>query len=150
MIKTILLFVSFALSGCGVRAPIAQYHASQLTASTPDAISLVVEFNISNTNDEPIHLLQYKYLVTVNNSTVYHGLAQSQRTLPRWSTVAATIPVVIPREYLLATNDLSWRLSGSLEYVSSGALAETLLDSRLWKPSTSIGASDSFVIPPAE
>jgi len=39
---------------------------------------------------------------------------------------------------------------GSLQYVATGALAETLFESNLWQPTIAFVASDSLEVPPIE
>lgn len=151
MFKTFLCIACFAASGCSTaRAPIAQYQSSRVTASNHGAISLDVAFNLSNNNDDPLRLVKYKYLVSINGTTVYNGSAEAEQTLPQRSTSLASIPVVVRREHLTGQDQVVWNLQGSLEYIEYGALAETLVDSKLIQPSTIIAASDTLVIPLVE
>jgi len=137
--------------GCSAsRTPIAHYTSSTISDSLPTAVSLDLEFDLSNNNDEPRRLVQYTYSVSVNGDVVYHGLAEAQQTLPRGSTTSTTIPIVVPRAYLVGQDTVVWHLRGRLDYLSHGALAETLVDSKLWQPFTTIVASDYLVVPPVE
>ena len=94
--------------------------------------------------------MKYKYLVSINGTTVYNGSAEAEQTLPQRSTSLASIPVVVRREQLTGQDQVVWNLQGSLEYIEYGALAETLVDSKLIQPSTIIAASDTLVIPLVE
>lgn len=147
MFQGLVLFVLMgSVIGCGVRAPLTQFKESSVTQVTPDAVSLNATFDISNTNDEPLQLKYYKYAVTSNGRTVYRGLASAEQTVPRWSTVQSTIPIVIRSEYLKADQPVTWNLSGRLSYIPPTALAETLLQSGFWEPTTSVRASDDVAI----
>lgn len=151
MLKTVLFIVCLASASCtSSRPPIAEYTFSNVTESLPSAVSLDVAFDLSNNNDEPIRLVQYRYTVSVAGNTVYRGLTEAEQTLPRGSTTATTIPIVLPRAFLVGNNTVVWHLRGTLDYLSPGALAETLVDSKLWQPSISIVASDSLVVPTLE
>ena len=151
MIKAILLLTCVAAFGCSTtRAPISRFQTARVTASTPEAISLDVEFKLRNDNDEPLKLITYTYTVSIDGDAVYHGLAEAEQTIPSGSTVTSTIPAVIPRTYLQGRELIVWHLSGSLDYVAHGALAQTLVDAQLWQPSTPIAASDSMDVPPIE
>ena len=151
MFKAFLCIACFAASGCSTaRAPIAQYQSSRVTASNHGAISLDIHFNLSNNNDDPLRLVKYKYFVSINGTTVYNGSAAAEQTLPRRSTSSSSIPAVVRREYLTGQDPVVWRLQGSLEYIAHGALAETLVESKLIQPLTSIVASDTLVIPSVE
>jgi len=151
MLKVFLCIACFAASGCSTtRPPIAQYQSSRVTASNHGAISLDIHFNFSNNNDDPLRLVKYKYLVSIDGTTVYDGSAEAEQTLPRKSTSSSSIPVVVRREYLTGQDPVVWRLQGSLEYIAHGALAETLVESKLFQPSTSIIASDTLVMTSVE
>ena len=143
-----LIIVGFF--GCGVRAPMTQYRGAIITQSTAEAFALQVEFDISNTNDEPLQLMMYEYTVTANGTTVYRGKASAEQTVPRWSTVSSLIPVVIRRDDLHGSEHVTWRLSGTLGYVASNAIAETLFKAGLWKSKTPIGAHGSIPVPPTD
>lgn len=147
MFRGILCLILLSCFGCGPRPPVARFAASRVVEVLPEAVAFEVEFELSNTNDEPIELLEYTYSVHVNGQAVYSGRASGARTLPRWSAVRAALPVVIRRDQLPGGGVVEWSLSGTLTYASPGALAETLQDSRLWRPSIAIAASDRTSVP---
>jgi hypothetical protein len=126
--------------GCGVRAPITQFQQSTTVEVTPEAVELQVEFEISNTNDKPLKLTSYRYTVQSDGSNVYLGKAAAEQTVPRWSSVRGSIPVVIRVDDFPGDNQIFWQLSGSLGYIPPTALAETLMKSGLWHPSTPVYA----------
>jgi hypothetical protein len=151
MLKMVLFIVFLSAASCAAsRPPIAEYTSSNLTESLPGAVSLDVAFDLSNNNDEPVRLVQFRYTVSVAGDIVYRGLAEAEQTLPRGSTTATTIPIVLPRAYLVGNDTVVWHLRGTLDYLSHGAFAETLVDSKLWQPSITISASDFLVVPTIE
>ena len=141
-----VLVCLFVLQGCGVRAPMATFKGATVTESTPDAIAIQAEFEISNTNDEPLELKLYEYTVFSGGHTLYRGVASAQQTVPRWATIHSSIPIVIRRDAIPFEGRVTWQLSGSLGYIPPTALAETLLKSGLSKPATSIRAHGAFDI----
>lgn len=143
----LLVLTVVGFLGCGVRGPVTQFKGATVTQSTAEAIAMRVAFDVSNTNDEPLHLMMYEYTVTANGIMVYRGKASAEQTVPRWSTVQSHIPVVIRREYLLGQENAVWELSGSLGYVASDAIAETLFKTGLWKTTSQIRAHGSVPIP---
>ncbi len=147
MSRGFLCVLLLLCTGCGPRPPVARFAASRVIEVLPEAVAFEVEFELSNTNDEPIELLEYTYTVHVGGQAVYSGRAGGGRTLPRWSAVRAAIPVVIRRDQLPGGGVVEWSLTGSLTYASPGALAETLLDSRIWRPAILIAASDRTPVP---
>ena len=151
MFNKVFFIVCLAATGCGAsRPPIAQYSSSAMNESYPSAVSFDVSFDLSNNNDEPLKLVQYTYTVSVAGNNVYQGFAEAQQTLPRGSTTTTSIPIVVPRAFIAGRDTVAWHLSGKLDYLSHGALAETLFDSKIWKPSIPITAADSFDVPAVE
>jgi len=148
MKKAILFsFLVSVLTGCGVRAPLTQYTDARVTQSTAVAIAFDANFEISNTNDEPLKLKFYDYTVAANGKTVYNGRASAEQTVPRWATVRGSVPVVIRRENLSGEEEVLWTLSGRLTYIPPTAIAETLLNTGIWEPSIHVQARDSLQIP---
>jgi len=126
---------------------VTQFKGVTFTQSTPEAIALSAEFEISNTNDEPLKLKQYNYVVYAGGRTVYRGIASAEQTVPRWATILSSIPIVMRREDIPMDVQLNWELSGHLSYIPPTALAETLLKSGLLKPTTSVHARGVIEIP---
>ncbi len=133
--------------GCGVRQPITQYRGTTITQSTPEAIAMSVDFEISNTNAIPLQLMMYNYVVTSGGRTVYVGFASAEKTVPHSSSIMSSVPVVIPRGVLLGKDSVSWQLAGTLGYIPPKAMSETLLEYGVWKPSTSVRAHGLIEVP---
>ena len=145
MLYKVFFIAILVMTGCGAsRPPIAQYTSATIIDSYPSAVSFDVSFDLSNNNDEPLKLVEYTYTVSVDGNTVYHGFAEAQQTLPRGSTTTSSIPIVVPRAFISGQNIVVWHLKGKLDYLSHGALAETLFDSKIWQPSANFTATDSF------
>jgi hypothetical protein len=142
MIRWILLLLSVvSFLGCNVRKPVAQFNKTTLTQSTPEAVALAVEFEIFNTNDEPLQLMMFEYTVNVHGTTCYRGLASAELTVPRWSSTKQSIPVVIRRDVLNEEDVTPWSLHGTLSYVPTKEVSVTLLETGIWKPTTPVRAS---------
>ena len=138
-----LVFVLSFSIGCSTRAPIAAYQHAVATELNSDARSFGAVFKVSNTNNEPIELLLYEYSVSVDGARVFTGLHEAKLTVPRWSAIESTIPIVIPTSAIKSKQG-EWRLSGTLSYIESDAFADTLMKAGFSKPSTSISARDTF------
>ena len=143
LIRICLLFILIFSIGCSTRAPIATYQHAVATELNSDAGSFEVVFNVSNTNNEPIELLLYEYSVSVDGTHVFAGLHQAKLTVPRWSGIKSSIPIVIPTSAIKSKQG-EWSLSGTLSYIESDAFADTLMKAGFSKPSTSISARDTF------
>jgi len=151
MLKTVLLvFTTLCCFGCGVRAPMTQFKGASISQSTPEAIALQVEFDVSNTNDTPLHMVMYEYTVEANGRTVYRGKASAEISVPRWSIVSSFLPVVIRRDDIFSSDEVAWQLSGTLGYVATNAMSETLYKSGLWKTTTPVRAHGSITVPPVD
>jgi len=136
------------LQACGVRVPIVRFTGAEVSQSTAEAIALRAEFEISNTNDEPLRLKFYEYTVHADGHTVYRGRISPGLTVPRWTTVESHIPIVIRRENLTSVGTLTgWKLSGTLSYYPPSAIADTLMNLGIWQPKTSVRAQDEFEVP---
>jgi hypothetical protein len=142
-----ILFLFVGLVGCGVRKPMVQFKNATIMQSTPEAFSLEVAFEIFNTNDEPLKLLMYDYSVSANGSTVYTGLSSAEQTVPRWSSVVNSIPVVIRKEAVVGLDQIAWTLHGTLGYIPPKALAETMRDTGIWEPTASVRAHGRVQVP---
>ena len=143
----ISLLLGMFLCGCSLHAPIVNYTSAKITESTPEAIAVEVSFEIANTNNEPIELLVYEYEVIADGQHVYTGKQAALQTVPRWSIVQSSIPIVIRRDQIYSTNIFSWGLQGSLVYIEPDAFAQTLLDAGIFEPTTSLEASGAIEIP---
>ncbi|MCH2147215.1 MAG: hypothetical protein MK073_05305 [Phycisphaerales bacterium] len=142
-IRICLLFVLSFIFGCSTRAPIATYQHAVSTEIDSDAASFEAVFNVSNTNNEPIELLLYEYSVSVDGSHVFTGLHEAKLTVPRWSVIESSIPIVVPASALEHSTG-GWQLQGTLSYIESDAFADTLRKAGFSKPSTSVFARDTF------
>ena len=151
MLKLILPLLCLVTMGCSsTRPPVPQFQSSKLMNSFEEAVSVEVTFNFLNENLEPIHLVRFEYTVLIDGEVVYEGLKKAEQTLPSSSqnkTVSYTIPIVIPKSYIEGKEEVTWHMNGSLQYVASGALAETLFESNLWQPTIAFVASDSLEVP---
>jgi hypothetical protein len=78
---------------------------------------------------------------------MYVGFASAEKTIPYSSSITNSIPVVIPREFVVDQDELSWQLSGTLGYIPPKAMSETLVDMGIWKPMVSVRAHDVLQVP---
>ena len=150
MIKLVTLLFAFScycFVGCGVRKPVAQFQHASITQSTPEAFSLDVTFEVFNTNDEPLQLTMYTYVITAGGEVVYEGLASAEQSVPRWSSVVSSIPIVFRRESVVGKQQVAWNMEGTLGFIPPKAIAETLLDIGVWKPKTSVRAHGLVQVP---
>ena len=137
-----LLTLGFII-GCTTRAPIATYQHAVVSKFNSDAVAFDAVFAVSNTNKEPIELLLYEYSVTVDGDHMFTGLYEAKLTIPRWSIIESSIPIVIPAGAITAKQE-EWQVSGTLSYIESDAFADTLRKAGFSKPSISFSARDAF------
>ena len=109
-----------------------------------------VSFEITNTNDEPLRLMTYNYTVTANGMAVFTGKFAAEQTVPRWSSIESTIPIVIRRHTIQGASKITWQLSGSLGFIPPTAFSETLRNVGLWRPTISIRGHGAVPVPPLD
>ncbi|MBC7772830.1 MAG: LEA type 2 family protein [Pyrinomonadaceae bacterium] len=93
--------------------------------------------NASHDNDKVLPLREAHYALEVNGQRVFSGIRSAQCTLSRFGSQQFTIPAAVPAASLtgLSGDVVSYRLSGTLTYITPGALAELLFDTGVSRPS---------------
>jgi hypothetical protein len=126
---------------------VAQYKEATISDSSLEAFAMDVEFEVFNTNDEPLQLMMYNYTVVANGAEVFRGHASAEKTVPRWSSTLSSVPVVIRRDLVGEHGHVVWSLHGTLGYVPTRELSVTLLETGIWKPTTSVRANGMIEVP---
>ncbi|MHC4990394.1 MAG: hypothetical protein ACYTGC_05380 [Planctomycetota bacterium] len=134
----LLLLVLAGASGCSTfRDPVVESGDAVLMDRSEDALQIGVPMQLSNPNDEALKLLQFDYTLVADGRLVFRGRRAALATLGQNGTRLIVLPAVVPFESMgweTPPGSVDYRLSGSLLYVTPGALAETLLDIGLRRP----------------
>lgn len=110
--------------------------------------ALVLNFTIQadNPNAEPLPLKEASYALTLNDVEVFSGQRDAQVTLRRYGSHTFTLPAVVPADrFDLASFDagasaegVRYDLTGTVQYLAPGALAEVLFDTGVRRPKAGV------------
>lgn len=129
-------------AGCSSAPPPQLRDATVRAAERTDA-GQVLEFRIlaDNPGPEALPLREIDYTLSINGREVFKGRRSAEATLRRFGTQEIRIPAVIPAgSNGIPSGEVDYTLVGSLTYISPGALAETLFDAEIRRPSVSFNA----------
>lgn len=132
-----LAAAALALAGCsGYRAPTLSVTGGGVAERTEQGVVVSFTVNASHDNGDVLPLREARYTLELNGATVFSGVRSAQCTLSRFGSQQFTIPAAVPAASLagLSGGSVSYRLSGSLSYVTPGALAELLYDTGVSRP----------------
>ena len=127
--------------GCSsTKAPTVEITDVALGEVTDEGFVLNFGLDLNNANDKPLSLTDIKYQLSIDGKRVYSGVRSAEATIAAGSAKHLVAPAVVLYEELGTSNvpDLiNYRLNGKLWYLKPGALAETMADVGLQRPSVS-------------
>jgi LEA14-like dessication related protein len=142
--------------GCSIyRDPALNVGQPAVHETTEQALTLRFPIDLQNPNEEPLKLLQLEYDVRVDGRTVYSGIRDAQATVASHGTRQVEIPAVVRYD------DLNWTaanvpaqarysISGKLQYVTPGEIAQILFDTGVRKPRAGFRAQGDVDLTSAE
>jgi hypothetical protein len=151
----IITVACFVLGGCSnYRDPSIALGGSKVADVSDEALALKFSLDLKNPNNEPLKLLQFKYDVNIDGKRVYSGMRSAEATLASSSARQLEIPAVV------RFADLGWNpgnpqsmpphaqysVSGTLEYITPGDIAQLLLDTGVRKPSVSFSGAGEVAL----
>ena len=129
------------LGGCsGPRDPHIQYGPVRVLQRSSEAVQLGFELDLSNPNEQPLNLLEFRYTLWAGGRPVYEGRRAAAATLRSSGSRRQTLPAVVRFDQLSgpAPQALDCRLTGRLTYDTPGAMARTLRDIGLRRPAVGL------------
>lgn len=141
-----------AAGGCSSYAPpVLSVTDARMTEVTEDGVLLEFDLQAAHANAEPIPLETIRYNLRVDGRRAFSGQRAALATLSparedSSSIQTITLPAVVPLELLPedGIEEIRYRLSGEVVYVTPGEIAELLFDYRIRRPSA--GFSDTGVL----
>jgi hypothetical protein len=130
-------FLAVTLGGCGLtRSPSARIASAALVDRSTEALRFDVAAELTNPNPEDsLELRTIRYTVRIDGGGTYRGLRAAQATLAPGADATLQLPVIVPLDRIdPAATALDWSIDGVLLYIAPGALAETLLDAGVRRP----------------
>jgi len=122
-----------ATLGFGCRSappPEISLDGAALLESTDSAQRYDLTLIITNPNPDELPLREATYSVTADGQVIFTTRASAQATVPPLQSSTVRLPIVVPS----GVGDRRLAVSGSLQYLAPGALAEALFDTGFRKP----------------
>jgi hypothetical protein len=138
MLTRLLLALSLILlGGCtSTRPPKLTVTSAALTERTADGMVLTFTVEADNMNPDPLPLRDVTYQVTLDGHSVFGGVRSAEATVRRFGTQSFTLPAAVPLSGPAPEGTVPYTIQGSIKYLVPGALAETLFDIHVIRPST--------------
>lgn len=109
--------------------------------ATDEGVKLVFRIAGANDSKEQLPLRRVKYALSLDGQRVFEGVRSPETTLTRFDTLEFELPAVVPTEYDSRPAPVPYRLTGSVEYLTPGKLAEVLFESRMLVPEADLDLS---------
>jgi LEA14-like dessication related protein len=152
--RTLLIAASIlSLGGCSsYKDPSVKIIGASVVETSGEAMTLRIAADLTNPNDEPLKLLTFSYHVDVDGHRVYRGVRAAEATLAANEQRQVSLPAVVRFADLHGSPtsqpvNAEYTVSGSLQYVTPGEIAQILFDSGVRKPKT--GFRGTVVTTPA-
>lgn len=148
-----LILTAFFGLGCAIgEPPEFTVVGAEIAEETDDAVLLRLKVQGANRNDYPLELRAARYSVRLNGQRVFAARRWPQATLPAFGAQPFELPVPIPRQADVTPleDDATYRLSATITHIGPSALARTLFDAGLRRPTTNFVETGRLAIDPAE
>jgi hypothetical protein len=123
--RCLLLAAALLPIGCVAPPRVQVLDTATITERTPDASSGTVPIRVTNPNERSIKLLEYTYTVQAAGYASWHGRHAGGVVLSSGFERVANLPIVLPAGVPAGT---SIQIGGSLRYLDTSTLAETMAD----------------------
>jgi LEA14-like dessication related protein len=141
-----LLGASIAMpAGCSsIRSPRFEVISIEEVERRDEAVVLNFTLTADNPNDAAIPLKQADYALSLDGARVFKGSRSAEAVVQRYGKQTIVLPVVVPADrfdlaLFAQPGEIDYTLSGQIEYVTPGALAELLFDTGVRRPGASLG-----------
>ncbi len=153
-ILILTLAATALLGGCSLYSdPSINVTGIALTQRTDEAIALDVSLEMSNSNNVPLELLDFHYAFSVDGRRVFQGRRSAEATLGASGDHTVIIPVVVRYDQVdwqqFPPDQFDYSLSGHVQYITPGELAELLLDLGVRRPRAGFRNSGKVMLPNA-
>ncbi len=150
MLGALMLGSGMLLSGCN-KALAPTFQAVGVREIEQGDERSVIEFSIeaTNPNKEPIPLRQVHYKVELDGVEVFSGVRSPEIMLHMYSSHVFTLPAVLPIEAIKSSGEVSYALTGTVQYIPPGRLSEVLFDAKLKVPEAILELSGTINMGPS-
>jgi hypothetical protein len=136
-----LLTLLCLLAGCSTQPPRISVQSAALTERTDAGMVVNLTMLADNPNSDALPLRDVTYTVWLADKPVFAGVRSAQATVARYGTQTFALLAAFPLDAAPAGGTQPFRVSGTLRYLVPGALAETLFDVHVLRPSTEFRGS---------
>jgi hypothetical protein len=140
-----------ALGGCAVyTAPKLSVTGASLTDESPDGLVITFLIAAENSNREQLPLRDIAYTLDLDGRRVFSGSRSPEATLARLAVQELRLPaaVALDAEHPRPRGEVSYRIEGTLTYVTPGKLAEVLYESGVPAPTASFSHTGTVDLGP--
>jgi hypothetical protein len=140
----LILAALFALGGCkAYQRPILNVADVEVGDRSDAGIVLKVALDAENRNEFELPLREIHYQVRLEGGQTFSGLRSAEASLRRFGTQRITFPAVIPLipDTPPPTGNVRVEVSGSLDYMAPGDVAQILYDTGFYKPTQSFSGA---------
>ncbi len=156
----LLATLSTLAVGCSkFAAPTLKVVDARVVQQTTEGIAVDFIIEGSNSNGEEIPLQLVKYSLTIDGERVFRGERMAEATLRRFGSQQFVLPVASTWENLPGAGvepaadgpprERRYRLSGTLQYIAPGALAEVFFDTGVRRPSVNFATEGELIFTPS-
>jgi hypothetical protein len=128
-------------AGCSTyKDPELSVAAAEITERSPEGAVISFTVSAANPNPDALPLKDASYTLELNGKVVFSATRSAESTLRRLGTQKFVLPAAVPASELAEFESgglVTYRLSGTLQYVTPGALAELLFDTGVRQPDVS-------------
>lgn len=130
--------VAGLLGGCAssTRAPELTVTSAEVSQRSADGAVILFSVHADNANPDQLPLRDVEYDVALDGQKVFHGSRSAEATVRRYGTQDFYLPAAVPTDRMPEGREVRYTIKGRLTYLVPGALAETLFDMDVIRPST--------------
>lgn len=149
-----LMGTAALLTGCTfIKSPEFGLVGVEQTERTGDAAVLLFHLEATNDNKRELPLRRARYWLTLDGEEVFRGERTAEATVREFGTQPFDLPVVVRADRfdlsrLDASGALPFELSGKVEYLTPGRLADVLFDQGLHRPKAKISVRGMLEVGP--
>jgi hypothetical protein len=140
--------------GCATyRDPVITVREVSLVDASQEACALRFAIDLENPNDEPLELRRFDYALVLDGKPVFTGRRSAETTLAARGRGTLALPAVVPFERAGWVDGhppraAAYTISGRLQYLTPGKIAEALLDLGVRRPSAAFSGKGELLAPP--
>lgn len=135
------------LGGCAVARPSVEVQGLRSDGEANGVHRLQIDLNLQNSGDDEVQLVEYDYVLSLEDGAKYAGRWAALRALPPDQQITASVPAVIPSASV-GGSGFRWSLQGVMRYRDPKSVARILYEAGLLKTEVEFSAEGTGLLPP--